>query len=224
MPSGYPAALDAFSTAHADNVGEPIHAGDINDLADAVNKIEAAFGANPFSYGTLAARPSAASKPDRYVYFATDDNGGTAYQVQAGAWVKVAASVLDTGGRELGYAEITANVALTGSTADIPGLSITVTVGARPIKLIFDAQSGQISAAGNFNTLQIVEGPTILTAVQYGVASANTIFPLHREKRLAPSAGVHTYKIQGGVAGTAGATDRLVATATSPAFLQAVEC
>lgn len=47
MGSTYPTTLDAFSTAHANNVGEPVDADDVNDLADAANKIEAELGLNP---------------------------------------------------------------------------------------------------------------------------------------------------------------------------------
>lgn len=44
MASGYPTTLDSFATNHVDNVGEVIEAADVNDTADAVNKIEASFG------------------------------------------------------------------------------------------------------------------------------------------------------------------------------------
>jgi len=57
MSSVYPGGLDSFSTSHQDNVNEIIHAGDINNLADAVNKIEAALGIDPFGvYATVLAR------------------------------------------------------------------------------------------------------------------------------------------------------------------------
>ena len=36
-------------------------------------------------YGTLANRPAAGSTPDKTMYSATDQNGGTIYQVQSGA-------------------------------------------------------------------------------------------------------------------------------------------
>ena len=40
MTSSFPGSLDSFSTGHQDGVGEVIQAGTINNLADAVNKIE----------------------------------------------------------------------------------------------------------------------------------------------------------------------------------------
>lgn len=45
MASGYPTALDNFSTTHV--AGETIQAGTDNDQADAINKIEAELGLNP---------------------------------------------------------------------------------------------------------------------------------------------------------------------------------
>ena len=49
MSSSYPGSIDNFSTAHADGASEIIHASTVNDLADAVNKIEAALGASPLT-------------------------------------------------------------------------------------------------------------------------------------------------------------------------------
>jgi len=47
MASTYPTTLDSLSTAHVDNVSEVVHAASVNDLADAVNKIEAELGTLP---------------------------------------------------------------------------------------------------------------------------------------------------------------------------------
>lgn len=47
MASSYPNGLDALTTTHQDSVGEVIHATDVNNLADAVNKIEAELGILP---------------------------------------------------------------------------------------------------------------------------------------------------------------------------------
>lgn len=58
MASQYPLALDALPTNHSDNeVMAGIHAQVHNDLADAVNKVEAELGVDPSgSVGTVAAR------------------------------------------------------------------------------------------------------------------------------------------------------------------------
>lgn len=57
MASAYPNSLDSFATNHQDGVQEVIHASSINDLDDAVNKIEAEIGALPKgTYPTIRAR------------------------------------------------------------------------------------------------------------------------------------------------------------------------
>lgn len=59
MPSGYPAALDAFATNKADGTATATdHAAHHNDLADAVNKIEAELGVNPSGNLATLARNS----------------------------------------------------------------------------------------------------------------------------------------------------------------------
>jgi Pectate lyase superfamily protein len=58
VASNYPTSVDSFSTSHtgASSQGTD-HAGHHNDLADAVNKIEAELGAAPsFAYATVRAR------------------------------------------------------------------------------------------------------------------------------------------------------------------------
>lgn len=52
MPTAYPAGLDTLPTNHVDSIGEIIHAIDVNNLADAVNKVEAELGVLP--KGTFA--------------------------------------------------------------------------------------------------------------------------------------------------------------------------
>jgi hypothetical protein len=56
MASTFPNTLDSFPTNHVDDAGEIIHAQTVNDLADAVTKIEAELGTNPSgSLATVAA-------------------------------------------------------------------------------------------------------------------------------------------------------------------------
>jgi hypothetical protein len=56
MASVFPASLDSFPTNHQDDANEVIHAATVNDLADAINKIEIELGANPSgSLATVAA-------------------------------------------------------------------------------------------------------------------------------------------------------------------------
>lgn len=99
--------------------------------------------------------PDAATVEDKLLIVAVDENGGTLYQAQAGAWVKIAAGVLETGGRELAYAENVAGQVLAGVAAiDIAGAQIAVVAGVRPIYLeataLFTAAKGTAAAATVF--------------------------------------------------------------------------
>jgi hypothetical protein len=56
MASTYPTSLDSFPISHVDDAGEVIHAQTVNDLADAVNKVETELGTNPSgSLSTISA-------------------------------------------------------------------------------------------------------------------------------------------------------------------------
>lgn len=79
MASNYPNSLDAFSTAHQDNVGEIVHASIVNDLDDAVNKIEAELGTIPKGiYGNVKNRLNGMEYP------ALNAQVGTAYTLVLG--------------------------------------------------------------------------------------------------------------------------------------------
>lgn len=57
MASSYPGALDTLPTSHQNNVNEAVNATDVNNLADAINKVEAALGINPSgSYASVVNR------------------------------------------------------------------------------------------------------------------------------------------------------------------------
>lgn len=123
-------------------------------------------------------------------------------------------------GVELGYAAVTANVTRTGAgTDDVAGLSVTVTVGFRPIIVRVNALSINNSSASGVGNIQIKEGATVLAGVN---ATLTTDYiPVSREARLAPSAGSHTYKITLGQLVTGNTV--LTASATDPAFIQVIE-
>lgn len=56
------------------------------------------IGTNSFGRGTLGARPGAGAVPDGYLYFATNDNGGTLYESDTSNWTKIAPGLTeDTG-------------------------------------------------------------------------------------------------------------------------------
>lgn len=128
----------------------------------------------------------------------------------------------DLGGRELGYAQITAtspNFSTAGS--DIAGLSVTVNVGVRPILVRFFTSGVTTASAGQYILLSIWEGATQLQASAVAPGQTNDFVHVYGEVRLAPSAGSHTYKVRG-VTETGNAT--VLAIPTQPAFIQVVEC
>ena len=127
-------------------------------------------------------------------------------------------------GDQLGYAAITSDgtsVANFGAETDITGLSVTVTVGARPIKVIFDCSALYNATANESALLYIKESTTTLATVNQTQTGTTERKGCHREVRLAPSAGSHTYKIM--LSRVAAGTATITANATSPAFIQVVE-
>ena len=107
-------------------------------------------------------------------------------------WPAVSAS--DLGGRELGYASITSTFTQTGAgNSDVTGLSVTVTVGTRPINVIFSCASVSNNNASGIAYLKIMEGATLLGNAVISLSAVGQA--LHRTVRLSPSAGSHTYKV-----------------------------
>lgn len=136
-----------------------------------------------------------------------------------GTWVRIGSS-----GTELGYAE---NTGLSGSTtttlSDVSGLTTTVTIGTRPIRIEAVIAANSITGGTGRCEIDIVEGSTTLGIGLSGTASATTVVGTVRATaRLAPSAGSHTYKVQARVASaTSGSYS---SGATFPAYIQVVEC
>jgi hypothetical protein len=177
-------------------------------------------------YGLLQDRPTVAAAGDRALYFATDDNGGTVYQVQAGAWKKIAASVNDVGGTELQYAEIVANYApvlAANQISAVPGLSIVVAVTTRPIRVLTQVQDIISSAATNDVTALLYEdGNPVNAQVNVSSATANKRTSFNVSARRNPAPGNHTYELR--IKSLLAATLTLEASAISPAFIQAISC
>ena len=124
------------------------------------------------------------------------------------------------GGVELGYAQITSAFTQTGAGAsDVTGLSVTVTVGSRPIVVILAAESMSLSSASGLGGAIIQEGATVLAATSVGLTTIG--FPVNRRVRLTPSEGSHTYKIVLNQLVTGNTT--LAASATGPASIQVIE-
>lgn len=98
---------------------------------------------------------------------------------------------------ELGYAEITAD-ATTASTSygDVSGLTTTVTVGTRPIIVIFDCSYVANTIALGGVAVRILEDGVAIGVVSQLINLPGALLPFHRELRRAPAAGSHTYKAQ----------------------------
>ena len=122
--------------------------------------------------------------------------------------------------KELGYAEITADVTQTGSgNQDVTGLSVTVEVGTRPIIVSVGAKLLSNSTSSGVATLSIKESTTTLATAS--VVLSTFSLPVFRSVRLAPSAGSHTYKIN--LAQLVSGNAVIGAGSTDPAFIQVVE-
>ena len=130
-------------------------------------------------------------------------------------------------GLELGYAEVTTTAASTNLTAGgdaWPGMSITVTVGVRPIIVEVWCPVMTNNTLADGAQLNLYEGSTFLAASFVTKVNANNKGSVgYIRKRLSPSAGQHTYqaKINALVGGTANfAADT---TSFGPAFIRALE-
>lgn len=126
-------------------------------------------------------------------------------------------------GSELGYAEITAPFSTTNTAAtDIPGLQITVQVGTRPIELRFHTDNINESASLGGSIMLVEDG----TAKGQMCSQGAIVSPVQASRRLNPSSGSHTYKVQTrqGAAGTiAVAAGDGTGTNAGPAYLQAIQ-
>lgn len=128
--------------------------------------------------------------------------------------------VTPQGPRELGYAEITAEVTQTGvGNTDVPGLSVTVTVGTRPIVVEIGGTALHLSSASGIGGLTIKEGSTNLAS--FSSVLSTTYLPVARKVRLAPSAGSHTYKVN--IAQITAGNTILTAAADNPAYIHVYE-
>jgi hypothetical protein len=131
-----------------------------------------------------------------------------------------------TGQSELAYADISSNVAIgTGSLADIAGLSVTFTAGARPVMLRLWIPTLFTTTAGAGYSFAITDASNVVITgggINMGPLTGGIVFgdSTLLECRASLTDGLsYTYKARayGTVAGT------LVASATSRAFLQVLE-
>lgn len=101
-------------------------------------------------------------------------------------------------GREIGYAEITTNFSTaSGTPTAITGLSTTVTVAARPIRVCVDIPSVVNNTNSSHTVFEIREDGSVVGVFQFNgnASSANQGSPASHAIRRAPAAGSHTYAV-----------------------------
>lgn len=179
--------------------------------------------------GTFAARPAASAVAVGFIYFATDDNGGTPYRSNGSAWTKMAAGALETGGRELAYNEKTDGNWVTTNTAatDIgAGTSITFVAGARAVALRFGASDIFHSVANTIAQLLAVRTDTsaIIGFMRGTHATANGRTALGaQQSRMSGLTIGQSYTVKLQTASGAAGTLTIPASVNNPVWIQAVE-
>lgn len=163
------------------------------------------------------------------LWWANDVNGGTLYRVKAGTpqtWQQLAPGVLETGGRELAYVELTSTVSVVSTSVAVlpsPGpLSAVVVVGTRPIRIFIHAPYCLHSAANIGCPIFLMEGATELGRTSDCSSAVSSGFMQTLSRRLAPSAGSHTYDVK---ASTASGTHTIYTPNGAPSIsIHAIEC
>jgi hypothetical protein len=109
-------------------------------------------------------------------------------------------TVIPSGGTELAYAQITSNQTTSngvGSPADITGLSVTVTVGERPLIFTFNGALSN-NTSNNIAVVFLVVDGTIEASAAYQSPTSGASLMVYREFRvtgLTPGTS-HTFKAQ----------------------------
>ncbi|HET8625907.1 MAG TPA: hypothetical protein VFL91_00705 [Thermomicrobiales bacterium] len=119
----------------------------------------------------------------------------------------------------LGYAQITANQSTTSTTlVDVTGLSVTVTVGSRPIKITCDSW-GSLNSGSDLRAGYSLYDVTAGAQVQFAVVTSpgNQQQALCMVAYLTPPAGSRTYKLR--FQSLVNGTTTINAAATDPAFI-----
>lgn len=128
------------------------------------------------------------------------------------------------GGVELGYAQITSNVSTTATAVtDIASLTVTVTVGTRPILIRCHFDAGNTTSALGADVILNEDGTDIGKIATW---LGDNWFPIAGHRRRAPSAGSHTYKLRSrqSAAGTYSLTcGNGTGTNNGPGFIQVIE-
>lgn len=128
------------------------------------------------------------------------DASGVVYTCSApGSWF------VATGGVTLANVQSTTlNAAVSTASTAFAGLTATVTVGVRPIEIFGSVPSAAVTAGTGRFEIGIYEGATLIElAASTTVAATTTIGSLSVGLEIQPSAGSHTYTLNGLVVGGA---------------------
>lgn len=107
----------------------------------------------------------------------------------------------DTVPQQLGYAEITSNFTTTVTTptdagGTVTGLSLTVAVGARPVRVWFYSPYVQSTVSGDTIGIQLYRGTTPIGGAIQNIPAANTGPTVTVPANDNPAAGTYTYTVQ----------------------------
>lgn len=181
------------------------------------------------TFGLLGNRPPATSVGYGFVYFATDDNGGTTYRSDGATWYKQAPGALETGGRELAYNEKTdANFVTTNTAAtDIgTGTSITFTAGARPVAIRFGCCDFSHSVANTLVLFQAIRTDTsfVLHTIRGSHATAgNRVAAGSQQARMSGLTPGQAYTVKLQTLSGAAGTTTVFCSPNQPIWIQALE-
>lgn len=182
------------------------------------------------SFGLLGNRPAANSVGFSFVYFAIDDNGGTAYRSDGNTWYKQSPGALETGGRELAYNEKTDadfTTTTTPTAVDIgTGTSISFVAGARPVAIRFGASNMRHSAANTIVLLRAlrVDNSVALADITGSHPTALGRIPIGQQQaRMSGLTSGQSYTVKLQALNGAAGTMTIVGNVNQPIFIQAVE-
>jgi hypothetical protein len=146
---------------------------------------------------TVATLPAPSALPLNTIVWVSDLNGGTLQtNLTTSAWSKLAAGANEKGGgSEIYFNELGANQTVaSGASTDLTLWTATVDVGSRPIAVDASLSIGQTNASIN-GSFELREGATKLESRTVVVRNTTPVETLRFFKRLAPSAGTHTYTL-----------------------------
>lgn len=129
-------------------------------------------------------------------------------------------------GVELGFAQTTADfTTASASLVDVTGVTVTVTIGTRPVMVYFYcAAVSNSTSAGTVNLAMVQTAPASTTNValtSFNITTAKT--PVYLAQRYAPAAGTATWKMQASVGSGTATLSAAVGSFFNPMYMQVVE-